>query len=100
MKILIATDSFKGSLSSLEAGNAIADGIRRAGMPAEIQVSPIADGGEGTTEALVNGLSGYLKTVTVSDPLGRKQTANYGILPSGTAVMEMAAAAGLPLLSE
>lgn len=100
MKILIATDSFKGSLSSLEAGNAIADGIRRAGMPAEIQVSPIADGGEGTTEALVNGLSGYLETVTVSDPLGRKQTANYGILPSGTAVMEMAAAAGLPLLSE
>lgn len=100
MKILIATDSFKGSLSSLEAGNAIADGIRRAGMPAEIQVSPIADGGEGTTEALVNGLSGYLETVTVSDPLGRNQTANYGILPSGTAVMEMAAAAGLPLLSE
>ena len=50
MKILIATDSFKGSLSSLEAGNAIADGIRRAGMPAEIQVSPIADGGEGTAK--------------------------------------------------
>ena len=100
MKILIATDSFKGSLSSLEAGNAIADGIRRAGMPAEIQISPVADGGEGTTEALVNGLSGHLETVTVSDPLGRKRTANYGILPSGTAVMEMAAAAGLPLLSE
>ena len=74
MKILIATDSFKGSLSSLEAGNAIADGIRRTGMPAEIQVSPIADGGEGTTEALVNGLSGYLETVTVSDPLGKQQT--------------------------
>ena len=66
MKILIATDSFKGSLSSLEAGNAIADGIRRAGMPAEIQVSPIADGGEGTTEALVNGLSGYLETAFLS----------------------------------
>ncbi|MCR4644007.1 MAG: glycerate kinase [Oscillospiraceae bacterium] len=98
MKLLICMDSFKGSMTSMEAGNACAAGIRRAIPEAEITVRPLADGGEGTTEALVAGLNGSLRSVTVSDPLGRPITAQYGMLPDGTAVIEMAAASGLPLL--
>ena len=98
MNILIAIDAFKGSLTSLEAGNACAAGIRRVIPDAEITVRPLADGGEGTTEALVTGLNGSYRSVTVSDPLGRPITARYGILPDKTAVIEMAAASGLPLL--
>lgn len=99
MKIVIACDSFKGSLSSAKAGTAIADGIRRALPNADIKMHPIADGGEGTSATLVEGLHGTWTPVTVSDPLGRKIDTAYGILPDGTAVIEMAAAAGLPLLS-
>ena len=100
MKILIAIDSFKGSLTSIEAGNACAAGIRRVYPEAEIVVRPLADGGEGTTQALVSGLNGTYRTVTVSDPLGRPISAQYGILPDKTAVIEMAAASGLPLLTD
>ena len=71
MKVVIAIDAFKGSLSSLAAGNAAADGIRKAIPDAEISIFPVADGGEGTTETLVIGLNGAYRTVTVSDPLGR-----------------------------
>jgi len=99
MNILIAIDSFKGSLTSLEAGQAAAQGALRAFPDAHVDVRPLADGGEGTVDALVSGLSGTLRTVTVSDPLGRPIAASYGILPGGTAVLEMASAAGLPLLS-
>lgn len=100
MKIVIAMDSFKGSLSSTEAGKAAAAGLLRAFPKAEIKVFPVADGGEGTVDALVSGLNGSYRTVTVSDPLGRPIQAQYGILPDRTAVIEMAAASGLPLLSE
>ena len=100
MKIVIVMDSFKGSLSSTDAGNAAAAGILRAFPKAEIKVFPVADGGEGTVDALVSGLNGSYRTVTVSDPLGRPIQAQYGILPDQTAVIEMAAASGLPLLSE
>ena len=100
MKIVIAMDSFKGSLSSTEAGKAAATGLLRAFPKAEIKVFPVADGGEGTVDALVSGLNGSYRTVTVSDPLGRPIQAQYGILPDRTAVIEMAAASGLPLLSE
>lgn len=100
MKVLIAMDSFKGSLTSMEAGNACAAGIRRVFPEAEIRVAPLADGGEGTVEALVSGLCGTYRHVTVSDPLGRPVSARYGILPDRTAVIEMAAASGLPLLAE
>lgn len=100
MKIIIAMDSFKGSLTSAEAGNAAAAGIRKALPDAEIKVFPAADGGEGTAAALVSGLNGTYRTVTVSDPLGRPIPAQYGILPDHTAVIEMAAASGLPLLTE
>ena len=100
MKIVIAMDSFKGSLSSIEAGKAAATGLLRAFPEAEIKIFPVADGGEGTVDALVSGLNGKYRTITVSDPLGRPIKVQYGILPDQTAVIEMAAASGLPLLSE
>ena len=99
MNILIAIDSFKGSLSSLEAGNAAAEGILRAMPHAKICVRPLADGGEGTVDALTAGLGGEYRTVTVCGPRRKPTVARYGILPGGVAVMEMAQAAGLPLLS-
>ncbi len=100
MKIVIAIDSFKGSLSSVEAGEAAAAGIRRVFPDAGIVIRPVADGGEGTVDALVKGMGGRYAETTVSDPLGRKISARYGILPGNTAVIEMAAASGLTLLSE
>ena len=100
MKAVIAIDSFKGSLSSLEAGKAAAEGIKRIFPDAETIIRPVADGGEGTVEALVAGMNGQLRETEVTDPLGRKITAKYGILPDNTAVIEMAAASGLTLLSE
>lgn len=100
MKVVIAIDSFKGSLSSVEAGKAAAEGIKRVFPDSETLIKPVADGGEGTTEALVLGLNGRFREVTVFDPLGRKIIAKYGIFPDNTAVIEMAAASGLTLLSE
>ena len=99
MKAVIAMDSFKGSISSVEAGNAAADGIRRVFPDADTIIKPVADGGEGTVEAIISGLNGRSCEAEVSDPLGRKITAKYGILPDNTAVIEMAAASGLTLLS-
>lgn len=100
MKTVIAIDSFKGSISSAEAGNAAAEGIKRVYPDAEITVRPLADGGEGTCEALVTGLNGTYREITVSDPLGRPVSAVYGILPDKTAVIEMAAASGITLVTE
>lgn len=98
MKVVIAIDSFKGSLSSMEAGNAAKAGIRRA-CSADIIVKPLADGGEGTTEALVEGLGGRYVSAEVTGPLGEKTNARYGILGDGqTAVLEMAEAAGITLV--
>lgn len=100
MKVVAAMDSLKGSLSSLQAGNAIREGILRAMPEAEVCVRPVADGGEGTVEALVLGMNGRLETITASDPLGRPIDCSYGILADNqTAIIEMAAAAGLTLLS-
>ena len=98
MKVAIAIDSFKGSLSSLEAGNAAAEGIRRAVPDAECVVRPLADGGEGTVEALAAGLGGELRKVEVTGPSGRPVEASYGIVGT-TAIMEMAQAAGITLVS-
>ena len=101
MKTVIAIDSFKGSMTSMEAGNAAAAGVKAVFPDAEIVVRPLADGGEGTVEALTTGMGGRMETALVSDPLGRKISASYGILEKNkTAVIEMAAAAGLPLLSK
>lgn len=100
MKVIIAIDSLKGSLSSLSAGEAVREGILRAIPNAKVEICPIADGGEGTVDALVKGMGGHLETITASNPLGRPRSCSYGILPEKqTAVIEMAAAAGLPLLS-
>ena len=99
MKVAIAIDSFKGSLSSIAAGNAAAEGVRRVFPDAECRVRPLADGGEGTVDALVAGLGGELKRVTVTGPAGKPVTAKYGLLPDGVAVMEMAEAAGITLVS-
>lgn len=97
MKIVFAIDSFKGSLSSLEAGNAAAEGARRAWGDVRCVVRPLADGGEGTVEALAAGLGGELRSVSVTGPAGRPVTATYGI--AGTlAIMEMAQAAGITLV--
>ena len=99
MKIVIAIDSFKGSMDSLQAGNAAAEGVQREIPDACVEVLPLADGGEGTVEALTHGLGARRCAVPVSDPLGRPVTAVYGITADGCAVMEMAAASGLPLLT-
>ena len=97
-KFLIIPDSFKGTLRAAEVCSAIEEGIRRVLPHAEIHSVPAADGGEGTVDALLSALSGQRQSCIVSDPLGRKISASYGILPDHTAVIEMAAAAGLPLL--
>jgi len=100
MKIIIAIDSLKGSLSSLEAGDAIRIGILKAMSDAQVEVRPIADGGEGTVEALTIGMGGELQSVTVTGPLGEKISASYGIIDGQTAVVEMSAAAGITLVPE
>lgn len=120
MKILIAIDSFKGSLSSKEAGEAIKSGILRIVPDAEVVISPLADGGEGTVETLVEALGGSLETVRVKGPLFQEVEAHYGILPESEkttseaslktssknplsngqlAVMEMSQASGITLVS-
>lgn len=99
-KIVIACDSFKGSLSSREVAEALAAGIREADPHCEVHSIPLADGGEGTLEALVEGLGGRYVEVEVSDPLGRPIRACYGRVDGGeTAVVELARASGLTLLS-
>jgi len=98
MKMTIAIDSLKGSLSSLEAGYAIESGIRCVYPDAEIHVRPLADGREGTVEALTFGMGGTIQTIDVTGPLGDPVTAKYGIINGTIAVMEMAQAAGITLI--
>ena len=99
MNVVIAIDSFKGSLSSVQAGNAIKDGVKTVFPEAEVYISPIADGGEGTMEAIVGAIGGEIVCIPVHNPLAEEIIASYGIIPeSKTAVIEMASAAGLPLI--
>ena len=99
MNVVIAVDSFKGSLTSLQAGNAVKEAVLSVDPDSNVTVLPIADGGEGTVEALINGMGGRLIEVAVHGPRMAPVNAVYGILPDNiTAVIEMAAAAGLPLL--
>ena len=101
MKIVIAIDSLKGSLSSMEAGHAIEQGIRNVLPETKVLVKPLADGGEGTTEALVEGLGGDMVQVQVHGPLETPVNAAYGVIgESKTAIMEMAAAAGIILVGK
>lgn len=100
-KIVIAIDSFKGSLSTFQAGKAIEDGVKHVYNDAEVVISPIADGGEGTVDAVVSATGGKMEEVTVLNPLGKKITAGYGIVPkTKTAIIEMSAAAGITLIDE
>lgn len=99
MKIVIAPDSFKGSLTARQAADAIERGVRRATPDVDIISIPMADGGEGTVRALVDATGGRLILARVTGPLGESVAATYGILGDGTtAVIEMAEAAGLHLV--
>lgn len=99
MKIVIACDSFKGSLTSTEVGEACAAGIKSVVPKADTQVVAVGDGGEGTVDALVAGLEGKFVTCEVHGPLGAPVTARYGVSGDGrTAIIEMAQASGLPLI--
>lgn len=99
-KITVAVDSFKGSLSSCEVADAFEVGFKRVFPACEVCKVGIADGGEGLVDALVQALGGEYVELTVADPLMRPVTARYGIVDNGaTAVVEMSAASGLPLLA-
>ncbi len=98
MKAVIAIDSFKGSMDSIEAGEAAEKGIRRVFTDAEAIVYPLADGGEGTVQALAKGLGGKLEKVKVTGPLGEPVICEYGIVEEKTAIIEMAGAAGITLV--
>ena len=98
MKVLIAIDSFKGSLSSMEAAAAIKEGILLASENIDVNIRPLADGGEGTATALTMGMQGKTEAVTVTGPLGDPVSASYGILHKKTAIIEMASAAGITLV--
>ena len=103
-KIVVAMDSFKGSLTSLEAGNAVRDGILERYPDFDVQIFPVADGGEGTVEALTFGKEHVqTRTISVTGPIGTEVSAGYTIYEQAgekTAVLEMAQAAGLPLVPE
>ena len=99
-RITIAVDSFKGSLSSREVADAFEAGFRTRIPDCEVRKVSIADGGEGTVDALVETLNGDYVEARVADPLGRPIVARYGVIDGGTtAVMEMSAASGLPLIA-
>ncbi|MGH2498020.1 MAG: glycerate kinase [Ktedonobacteraceae bacterium] len=99
MRIVIAPQSFKGSLTAAQAGRAIAQGVRAVYPEAEIAIVPVADGGEGTVQALVDATGGAIIQQVVTGPLDEPVTAFYGMLGDGhTAAIEMAASSGLPLV--
>ena len=101
MTVVVAIDSFKGSLSSLQAGQAVKEAICQLDKDAEVLVKPLADGGEGTVDALASGLDAQVVEITVGDPLMRPVNAKYCIIKdSNTAVIEMAAASGITLISK
>lgn len=101
MKILIAVDSYKGSLTSLEAGQAIQAGIQNVSATHETEVIPIADGGEGILSVMLHTLGGKVQTIPVHNPCMELIEAGYGIsADGGTAFIEMANASGLPLLQD
>lgn len=99
MKVVTAIDSFKGSLTSLEAGHGVETGFKRVDSAIEVNVRPLADGGEGTVDALTEGMHGDKVYVQVTGPLGDKVNCPYGIIAeSQTAIIEMSGAAGITLI--
>lgn len=101
MRVVIAIDSFKGSLSSRQAGEAAKEGILRVYPEAQVLVCPVADGGEGTAAVLTEAVGGVTRDITVTGPLGRPVQAHYGVSRDGnTAYMDMASAAGITLIGD
>lgn len=103
MRILLALDKFKGSLTAKEAAEAVTRGLKKSGVDAEIEVCPIADGGEGFTEAVLTAVGGEWREALAHDAQGRPVVARYGLIRHGDhleAVMEMSAASGLALVSD
>ena len=99
MKIVIAPDGFKGNLSALQVAQAIDKGIKRVVPDALTTLKPMADGGEGTVQAMVDATGGKVMTTEVTDPLGGHVSAHWGLLSDKvTGVIEMASASGLPLV--
>lgn len=98
MKIVVAPDSFKGNMRSSRICEIIRDAVLRELPEAEVLAVPMADGGEGTVEAVVAATGGKFQTLEVCGPLGEPVEAQYGLLPDGTAIMEMAAASGIELV--
>ncbi len=101
MKVIVAIDSFKGSMGSIEAGNAVKEGILRAKPNAKVLVKPLADGGEGTIDALLESVNGKRIDVKVTGPLGVPVNTYYGYIENTkTAIIEMASAAGIMLVPD
>lgn len=99
MKIVIAPQTFKGSISALDAARAMRDGVSRAAPDAEIALVPVADGGDGTLETLVEGSGGDIRPIEVTGPLGERRAAEWGAMGDRrTAVIEMARTSGLALV--
>ena len=99
MKVVIAPQTFKGSISALDAAKAMGEGVRRVLTDAEIVLVPVADGGDGTLETLVEGSGGEIRTSEVTGPLGERITARWGAMgDANTAVIEMARTSGLALV--
>lgn len=80
MEIVAAIDSFKGSMTSVQAGKAAAKGIHKVDPEAKVHVRPLADGGEGTVEALVSGMNGTIRKVSVTGPIGKTVVCEYGVI--------------------
>ena len=100
-KIVVAIDSFKGSLSTFEAGNAVKEAAIELYKDVDVVISPIADGGEGTVEAIISAVNGKFIRMVVNNPLGKKIEATYGLIPdTKTAIIEMSAAAGITLIKD
>ena len=100
MKIVIAPQTFKGSISALDVANAMSEGVKRVVPDAETVLVPVADGGDGTLETLVESSGGEIRRSEVTGPLGEKRVAEWGALGDGqTAVLEMARTSGLALVT-
>ncbi|MGL5747118.1 MAG: glycerate kinase, partial [Weissella cibaria] len=101
MKFVIAPDSFKGSMTAKEAAVAIQVGLQKIYPDADYELVPMADGGEGTVQSLVDATDGDIITANVQNPLDETVTAFYGVLGDGqTAVIEMSAASGIQFVTE
>lgn len=100
MKIVVACDKYKGSLSAVEVCNIIKSAIVDADKRMEVAIKPMADGGEGTVETMVESLGGKMVAVPVRGPLDKEVMAQYGIIGDGTAVIEMSSASGIALMEK